>query len=220
MLQVLGDLLPYAVPVALSPLPVIAVVMLLLAPAGARGGFGLLAGRVATLGALAFVVALLAGRLGGEPGGADRGAWLRIAFGCLLVVGAAVVWRRRPRGGTPAIPGWMRRLDAASASAAVRIGALVTVINLKELALAAGAGMIIGAVELPVGQALALAVIFAGLAGLGVALPLFWALAAGASARGRLAALRDWLVGNQPALIAAVLVVIGTMLIGSGLESL
>jgi hypothetical protein len=114
----------------------------------------------------------------------------------------------------------MRALDEASAAAAVRIGALLTVINLKELALAVGAGMIIGAVELPVGQAFMLAVIFAGLAGLGVALPLAWALAGGSSARGRLATLRDWLVGNQPALIAAVLVVIGAMLIGSGLESL
>ena len=34
MPQLLGDLLPYAVPVALSPLPIIAVVMLLLEPPG------------------------------------------------------------------------------------------------------------------------------------------------------------------------------------------
>ena len=67
MLPILGDLLPYAVPVALSPLPMIAVVMLLLAPAGTRGGLGFLVGRVATLAALAFAVALLAGRCARRP---------------------------------------------------------------------------------------------------------------------------------------------------------
>jgi hypothetical protein len=220
MLEVLGDLVPYAVPVALSPLPVIAMVMLLLAPAGTRGGLGLFLGRVATLAGFAFVVALLAGYLAGEPRGGDRGGWLRIGLGCLLVLGAIVVWRRRPRDGAPEMPGWMRSLDRASPAAAVRLGALLTVVNLKELALVVGAGTIIGAVELPAGQALVLALVFAALAGLGCGLPLVWAWTAGGSGRARLAALRDWLVRNQPALIAAVLLLLGVMLIGSGLEGL
>ena len=219
MLQVLGDLLPYAVPVALSPLPAIAMVMLLLAPAGNRGGLGFLAGRVATLAAIAFLVALLAGRLAGAVGGEGRAGWLRIGLGCLLVAGAIVVWLRRPRG-EPAMPGWMRSLEQAGPAAAVRLGGLLTVVNLKEVALVVGAGTIIGAVELPAGQALALAVTFAVLAGLGCGLPLIWSLAAGPAARDRLAALRDWLVRNQPALIAAVLLLLGVMLIGSGLEAL
>ena len=71
MLSILGDLVPYAVPVALSPLPIIAAVMLLLAPAGARGGLAFLIGRFATLAALAFAVSLVAVRLAG-PGRAGQ----------------------------------------------------------------------------------------------------------------------------------------------------
>ncbi len=40
MLQVRGDLVPYAVPVALSPLPVIAMVMLLLGAMLVGSGLG------------------------------------------------------------------------------------------------------------------------------------------------------------------------------------
>ncbi|MFO1209290.1 MAG: GAP family protein [Amaricoccus sp.] len=218
MLPTLGDLLPYAIPVALSPLPVIAVVMLLLAPAGTRGGLGFLAGRVAALAAVAFAVALLAGRLARESGGADRGAWIRIALGCLLIAGAWLVWRRGPA--EPSVPGWLRALDGAAPAGALRLGALLTVANPKELAFVAGAGTIIGAAAPPAGQALALALVFAAIAALGVAAPLAWAAASGAAARARLAALRDGLVRHQALIMAAILVLIGTMLVGSGLKAL
>jgi hypothetical protein len=221
MLPILGDLLPYAVPVALSPLPIIAVVMLLLAPAGARGGLGFLIGRMVALVGLTMVVALLAGALAGAPEEAERGGWLRIGFGCLLIVAAVVLWRRRPRGdeaGAP--PGWMRSSDGATPARAFRLGLLLTAANLKELALVAGAGMIVGGAELPLGQVLALSAVFAALAGLGVAVPVIWALAAPQGSRERLGALRDWLVRNNSAVMAAVLLAIGAMLIGSGLESL
>ncbi|MFO1141816.1 MAG: GAP family protein [Amaricoccus sp.] len=218
MLQILGDLVPYAIPVALSPLPVITLVMLLLAPAGTRGGLGFLAGRVATLAAVAFAVALLAGQLARDPDGADRSAWIRIALGCLLIAGGWLVWRRRP--GEPTIPAWMRAIESASPGRALRLGALLTVANPKELAFVAGAGAIIGAVALPRPQALALAVLFAAVASLGVAAPLVWALASGPAARERLAALRDGLVRHQALIMAVILVLIGAMLVGSGIEAL
>ena len=78
-----GDVVPFAVPVAMSPLPIIAAVALLLAPAGTRGGVGFLIGRVAALAVCAFVVALFAVRVGDERGeAAERGGWLRIAAAC------------------------------------------------------------------------------------------------------------------------------------------
>ncbi len=71
-----------------------------------------------------------------------------------------------------------------------------------------------------VGASLVLALVFTVIAGVGVAVPLVWAMTAGAAARGRLVALRDWLVRYQAVLMALVLLVIGVMLIGSGLEAL
>ena len=49
MLDVLGDVLPFGVGVALSPFPIIAVLLLLTAPIGVRGGWLFLLGRAAGL---------------------------------------------------------------------------------------------------------------------------------------------------------------------------
>jgi hypothetical protein len=221
MLPLLGDLVPYAVPVALSPLPIIAAIMLLLGPAGATGAAAFLAGRLATIAALTLVVALLAAQLTGTPAAAERGGWLRIALGVLVLLGAATVWRRRPRGdAAAALPGWMRSLERATPARAAFLGLLLTAANLKEFAFVLGAGLILGAAAPPFGAALGLALGFAALACASIALPLAWVLTGADGARRSLGAARDWLVRNNPIVIAAVLLVIGAMLVGSGLESL
>lgn len=220
MLPMLGDLLPYAVPVALSPLPIIAVLVLILAPTGTRGGIGFLVGRVATLAVLTLIVAALAGRVAGPAEPVARGAGMRILLGGMMMLGAAVLWWRTPGGGeAAALPGWMRAIEGAGPARAVRLGLVLTVLNLKELALVVGAGMIAGGAVSLGGQAVA-AAIFAAVAGLGVALPVVWTMAAGDRARARLGAGRDWLVQNQAIVMAAVLLVLGAMLVGSGLEAL
>ena len=220
MRQVLGDLFPYAVPVALSPLPIIAVVMLLLAPAGGRGGLAFLLGRVATLFATALMFAALAGAVDG-PGRGEIRAWLRILLGLLLMAGAAAVWRKdRAAGDATAPKGPLAAIDRATPAAALRLGAVLTVVNVKELAFALGAGAIIGGAELGPGQLAGAALAFAAIAGLGVAVPVAALLAGGTGVRGRLAAVRDWLLRYQAVAIAAVPLVIGAMLIGSGIEAL
>ncbi len=45
MIDVLGDIIPFGVGVALSPFPIIAVLLLLTAPVGVGGGLLFLAGR-------------------------------------------------------------------------------------------------------------------------------------------------------------------------------
>ncbi len=222
MLQLLGDVVPFAVPVAMSPLPIIAAVALLLAPAGTRGGVGFLIGRVVALAVCAFVVALFAVRVGDEPGEAvERGGWLRIAAGVLVMLAAVAIWRMRPRGEAVAeLPGWMRTIEKASPAQALMFGALLTVVNLKELAFVVGAGMIVGSAAVPALQALAVSGVFAAVAGAGVAVPVVWSLVAGEGARRPLAAARDWLARNNSIIAAAVMLVIGAMLVGSGIEGL
>ncbi len=221
MLPILGDLIPYAVPVALSPLPIIATVTLLLGPAGPSGALGFLVGRFAALLALSFVVALLAAEVAGPLAGAERGGWLRIGVGCLLLVGAGVVWRGRPRdGATPAPSGWMRSIGGATAGRAARLGVALTALNLKEVAFAAGAGLIVASAAVPAAQALLALLVFAGLACLGVIAPTAWRLADPEGSRAGLGAAQAWLARNKALLVAAVLVAIGANLIGSGLAAL
>jgi hypothetical protein len=219
MLSILGDLLPYAVPVALSPLPIIAVVMLLLAPAGTRGGLGFLAGRLGALIVATLAFAALSGLFEGNADGREEGGWLRIGLGLGLIAAAALVWRKDRRAGDTAEPaGWMRAIDRATPASALRLGATLTLVNLKELAFALGAGLMIGG--LPAAPAVLAAPIFSLVSALGVALPVFAMLLAGDGARDRLVGVRDWLVRNQAIAMAVVLLLIGAMLVGSGIEAL
>lgn len=218
MLGTLGDLLPYAVPVALSPLPIIAAVVLLLSPNGLPAAAGLVVGRIVTLAALTLAVALLAGQMPGTRG--EGGGWLRVALGCLLVVGAALVWRKAARAAEAPQPGWMRSIEGATPGRAVGLGALLTAANLKELAFVLGAGLIVAGASLPFGTAFMLSLLFGALAGIGALVPVLWTLTSPDGSQVRLRAARDWLVRNNARVMAAVLLIIGAMLIGSGLEVL
>ena len=112
----------------------------------------------------------------------------------------------------------MRAIDRATPASALRLGAMLTLVNLKELAFAFGAGLMIGG--LAAGPAVLAALTFSVVAGLGVAVPVLAMLVAGDGARERLAGVRDWLVRNQAIAMAVVLLLIGAMLVGSGIEAL
>src|SRR5689334_8485021 len=68
--QVVGDLLPLAVGVAISPIPIIAVILMLLAPKAGGTSAGFLIGWVAGIAVATTAFLLLAGTL--ELGGQDE----------------------------------------------------------------------------------------------------------------------------------------------------
>jgi threonine/homoserine/homoserine lactone efflux protein len=221
MLHAFGSLLPYALPVALSPLPVIALVMLLLSAGGGRGGLAFTGGRMAALALVTFAVALVADRFADPTEISAKNGWLRIVLGMLIVTGAVAVWRRRPRQGEEArLPGWMRSIEGLGTGGALRIGVVITLANIKELAFAAGAGVLIGTDALSTRQTATLSVLFAAMAAGSAAALVAFALAAPATSRTALSGLRDWMARYNSAVMAVVLLAIGTMLIGKGLEVL
>src|SRR3954471_11765146 len=82
--QVVGDLLPLAVGVAISPIPIIAVILMLLAPraGGTSGGF--LVGWVVGIGGATAVFLLLAGTLdlgSGDSQPSTAASWVKLALG-------------------------------------------------------------------------------------------------------------------------------------------
>lgn len=221
MWAVIGDVIPFAVGVALSPIPVIAVVLLLLAPVGARGGTLFLAARVLALAALTAVFAWAADLIDDAAGSTTPAAVLRLIVGAGLVVAAVVKWHRRPRGDAePDLPGWMRAIDGMGPGAAFRLGLVLTVANPKELAFAAGAGFTIGGAMLGVGGIVVAGAAFVLIACLGIAVPVIAVLLGGERMAPVLAETGAWLRRNSAIVMAIVLLVIGAMLIGSGLSGL
>src|SRR5688500_2865886 len=94
---VLGDLLPLAVGVAVSPIPIIAVILMLLAPNAGGTSAGFLAGWVLGIAGATTLFLLLAGTLdtgsGSEPSAAV--SWVKLGLGVLLLLLAAKQWQAR-----------------------------------------------------------------------------------------------------------------------------
>ena len=110
MAHAIGQVLAFAVGVSLSPVLMIAVVLMLGTLAGRRNGPGFfLAGWVLGLAVVSTIVLLVAGGAGANDG--QPATWvdvLKLVLGALLLLLAARQWRTRPRAGEAAeLPKWM-----------------------------------------------------------------------------------------------------------------
>jgi hypothetical protein len=221
VIDTLGEMLPFTVGVALSPAPIIVVVLLLLAPVGTRGGAAFLVGRLVGLTTVVTVFVLLSDYVTEASGSSVAVSLLRIAVGLALVALAVSKWRTRPRGDDEvALPRWMGSIDTMSSAGALRFGVILTVANPKELAFGAGAGLIIGGSTLPLGQEIIVTVVFALVASVSVIGPVIAVAVAGDRMAGSLESAREWLLRNNQVVLGTVLLIIGALLVGNGVSAL
>jgi threonine/homoserine/homoserine lactone efflux protein len=219
----IGEVLPLALGVAISPMPIIAVILMLLSPKARTNGPAFLLGWVVGLTIVSVVVISLSGSAGLGSGGGDSiaGSLLHILLGLLLIGLALRDWRNRPRPGEQApLPAWMRAIDSVTAVKALGLAVLLSAINPKNLSITVAAAVTIAQEGLSaVATAIAL-VIFIVLASLSIALPVVLYLAGGSSGKAALDRLRGWLRANNATVTAVLLLVIGVVLFGKGLGGL
>ncbi|MGW8882467.1 GAP family protein, partial [Streptomyces mirabilis] len=111
---VLGDVLGFAAGVAVSPLPIIAIILVLATPRGRLNGPLFTVGWILGLTALGTVMLVIA-----SPAGASAhnhpATWvgaLKLALGVFLALFGARQWHRRPREPSQAqLPKWMGAID-------------------------------------------------------------------------------------------------------------
>lgn len=145
MTPALGELIPSAAAVALSPFPIIAVVVVLSAPHARRNGVAFALGWLVGLSALSVVVVALAGGAAAKGDGSAALAWVRVVAGLALFGLAWRKWRSRPaEDEEPVVPGWMASLDDLSARKAVGVGLALAAANPKNVALTLAAVAAVG----------------------------------------------------------------------------
>ena len=106
MLQAIGDLLPLAVGVALSPLPIIAVILMLGTPKARANGPAFALGWVLGLVVVSAVVVVVAGGADQPDSGSSNTAdTVKLLLGFAFLFMAFRQWKARPkRGDAPAMP--------------------------------------------------------------------------------------------------------------------
>lgn len=221
--QAIGQVLSFGVGVALSPVPIIAVVLMLATPKGRVNGPSFLAGWILGLVVLGTIVLVAAS--GGDASSKGQPAtWLsivKIVLGLLLMLVAARRWRGRPRGdANPTLPGWMKTVDRFTPGKSVAIGVGLSAINPKNLLLCVAAAAAIAQTGASAGrQAVALAV-FVLIATLGVGLPVAAYFILGERATKPLDDLRVWMARENSTIMAVICLVIGAKLIGDAISAL
>lgn len=217
--QTIGNLLPLALGVALSPIPIIAVVVMLGTPRARSNGPAFAAGWVIGLTAVSVVVLVVFG------GAANKGSttestvqWGTLALGVLLVVLAGRKWRGRPRDGAAAeLPGWMAAVDSFSPGRSLGMGLLLSAVNPKNLALTAAAAAAVAQSGMDAVNETEAIIVFVVLGSVTVVGLVVLYLVGGDRAAGTLDSVKSFMVAHNDAIMFVILLLIGAKLVGDGL---
>jgi hypothetical protein len=219
----IGAILPEAVGVAISPIPIIAIVLLLSSPRGKPKAFGFLIGWLVGLGVVGTIVLLAADPAGAstDEGPADWVGWLILALGALAVLLGVKQWRGRPRGDEePPMPKWMAAIDGFSTGRSLAIGFVLAALNPKNLTLTLAASAAIAAAGLSGSDSFVVLAVFVVIGTLGLAIPMGIAVFGGDNASETLSELHHWLAIHNAAIMSVLFVVIGAKLVGNGLQTI
>ena len=220
----IGQSLPVAVGVLISPLPIVAVVLMLVSGRAKANAFSFLVGWFLAVGAVTLVVALLAGAAadGEDTGPPLWAAILKIVLGLALLLLAVKQWRGRPRDGVePPAPKWMAAIDGFTPPKAAGLAVLLGAVNPKNLLLVVSGGVAIAtAAGDDTNAKVVAAIVFALVASVGVATPVFIYLFTGDRAAAMLDGLKTWMIRNNAVIMAVLLLVLGAKMLGDGIANL
>ena len=209
----LRSLLPLAVVIAVSPIPVLAVILMLLTERSTLNAFALLVGWALALTVIAAVVAALG--IGDADAGEDPATGVVIAqfaLALLLLAGAARRWRMHRRGeGESARSRWIERLRAVGPGGALALGFGLIALNPKDGLLTVVAGARLADADPGAGAAVGALAAFVAVSSSTIAAPIAAEVALGDRADSLLERTREWLERNGNAALAAVLLVLAVL---------
>ncbi|TAJ49834.1 MAG: hypothetical protein EPO52_02525 [Herbiconiux sp.] len=260
MAAIIGHILPIAIGVALSSVPIIVMVLILLSPRGRWSSLTYLIGATIGLAGLTVLFTAVASLLPPAPESQQSPlvASIEVALGLALLVLAAVRWRRSRRraergattaapaaaatagehGSEPATrvisadgvalvleaddfetsapPAWMTRVTSLGPIPSFGVG-FALMFRPKNLVLTIAAGVAIGAGSVTPTETVVAIIIFVVLGISTLAAPIIFALADPTRMRRPLEGARIWIERNSSTVTTVVLLMLGTVIVGSGL---
>lgn len=219
--EVFGQLLPLAVAIAISPLPIVAVVLMLATPRGRVNGPAFVLAWIVGLGLVGAIVILVAGdhATSDTDAPATGVSWLKLVIGVALIGLGVRHFRGRPRGGEQGdLPRWMAAVNAFRWPKALGAGLVLSAANPKNLLLTVAGAAVIAQAGLSAGQEAASLAVFVLIGTVGVAVPVVLYFALGARSREVLDRMRGWLAAHNAVIMAVLLIVIGAKIVGDAIS--
>jgi hypothetical protein len=218
------NMLPYALGIAISPVPVTTVILTLFSARPRLNGSGFLLGWAMGIAVPAIVVMMLAINQGMDPDEppSQLASVLRIVLGAVLLVIAIKNWiqRHKPSEGSSK-PLLFKLVDAISPWKAWAVGLLFAVVtNPKNMALTVAGCIEISAARASVLESAFLLIIFVVISSLGVAAPVILYLLGGDASKKTIEAWKQWLVLHKQTVMALLFIVFGLSFVVKGLAGL
>ncbi|GAA3611407.1 GAP family protein [Microlunatus ginsengisoli] len=221
MIGAVGQLLPVALAAALSSVPITIMLLILLSPRRRSAALPFMIGCV--LGMLIVVVAATIASQALPPARAHRAdrtlAVIEVTVGLALIVFGVRSWRRHLHATEePRLPSWAAAVDHLGPIKAFGVG-LIMAFRPKNLLLAAVIGLQLHVSSLKATASLALGICYVVLATSTVTIPILATLLAPARMEPRLGTASKMLATDGPIVSAVVLIVLGLVVVGAGLQS-
>ncbi|WBP90904.1 GAP family protein [Kitasatospora cathayae] len=219
--EAIGPMLASAVAVALSPLPLIVVLLILASPRGRSNGLAFTAGWVLGLAAVVALVVAAGSALNPGNGEPTWSSWLKLVLGAALLLLAAEQWRDRPRPGhVTAPPAWLLGIDRLTPARSAGLAVALVVARPKTLLPAIGGAASIAAAPPGTGAKVLAAALMVLIGSLGTLLPLAVQLRGADRSLRALGEWRAWTAAHHAAIMTAVPVVLGADYLGGALSGL
>jgi len=219
MTSALGEVLGPAVGIAVSPIPIAAVILMLLSGRARSNSVAFMAGWVLGIALVTTTVLLIPGLEASDGEPSTLTGWIKAALATGLVVLAVRQWKSRPRPGDETkTPAWMAKIDDIKFGRAFGLGFLLSALNPKNLVLAAAAGATIGSIEMTTTGTVTTVILFTLVAAATVVIPVVGYLIAGDRLDRPLNETKTWLLYNNSTVTAVLLLVFGVVLLGDAIE--
>jgi hypothetical protein len=218
--QGISEVLPFAIGIAISPVPIIAIILILFSDRARVNGPTFLAGWVIGLAAVSAVVYLVAdaANAGSDSSSSDSISWGKVVLGVLLLGLARRNYAKRPKPGEAAtLPGWMATVESITPVRAFGLALLLSVVNPKNLVLAVGAAAGLGQLGLDTEDAVVALAVFVAVASMSILFAVVYEFAGGDKARASLDEMKVWLTEHNAAVMAVLFLVFGVVLISQGI---
>lgn len=210
----IADILPYATAVALSPMPIAALILMLLSAKAKVNSVAFTLGWIVGLATLVFFVKYLVALFGGDvhsSTGFSIRTLIHLVLGIVLIAFAIKEWRLRPKvGESPKMPKWMSAVETFTPVKAFGIGFLLATINLKNTPM----GITVGAVISNAGEAGVVVLLsYLILASSTITIPTLGFLLIGKRLEKSLESLKGWLVSNNATIMFVLFLILGVVLL-------
>lgn len=213
MERLIAEIIPIATAVALSPMPIVATLLILLSVRPRVNGITFLAGWILGLILLVFIMSSLISGSEEAAGSHSIRSIINGVLGVLLIIFALKQWEKRTRAGEkPKVPKWMASIESFSPLKSFAAGLGLATLNFKNTPLGIAAATIMSRADTAAGQ-IELLIVYLIIGSTTVAVPVIAVFLYGKKIQGTLNTLKEWLVYHNNAIMFVLFLILGALLL-------